>query len=70
MAAVIKTNPDRSMEEVGAVLPEQELNWAEPAEDGPAVLSNILDVFTGCFFGMEGGWVRGKGCLLKDYFHD
>lgn len=70
MAVVIKTSLASSIEEIDAVLLEQELNWAEPAEDGPTVLSNILDVFTGRFFGVEGGWVRGKWCLPKSYFHD
>lgn len=44
------------MEEVGVVLPEQELNGTQPAEDGPSVFINILDDFAGWFLGMEGGW--------------
>lgn len=57
MAVVIKTSPVSSMEEVGVVLPEQELNWAEPAEDDPAVFSNILDVFLVDFLAWRaGGW--------------
>lgn len=60
MAMEIGTSLDGSMEEVSVVLPEQELlNWAEPVDDGPAVFSNILEVFTGCFFWhgfLVGGW--------------
>lgn len=57
MAAVIKTSPVVSMEKIGVVLPEQELNWAEPAEDDPAVFSNILDVcLVDILAWRAGGW--------------
>lgn len=57
MAVVINTSPSSLTEEVGVVLLEQELNWAEPAEDGPAVLSNILDVLAGWFLARSAvGW--------------